>query len=475
MRGGYAASTRPNMEADRGCLGKERMRYCFGSFELDTLRRELTRDGRPMRLAGRGFDLLACLVERRGETISSEEIVGKVWPDRRMDPSQLRFHIAPLRKALGQSSECRFIAALSGKGYSFIAEVNPKYPDGSEGFHAPSETQARIKALDPDSEREISFWRETELAGRKDEIAAFGRTLLSDRFLTIVGAGGVGKTSLALAIADDLRERFSRGVLVVNVAAIHGLGMISTAMASLQAQRSEGGALLILDGCEQDTIFAAETARRLLASFKDLFVIATSRAPLMTAGERQRRLGMLAVPPAGSSWPRILSYPSVEVLLMRGHLDAGSLSESERIMVADASRRLDGLPLAIEIAAVHCRRGGVEALRNIPEDGIFDLEARHARPDRHRTLRANVDWSYRMLSDEEKDVLRRLSVFAGPFEMDAAFAACARTASERSAFPDRFLSLILKSVMLVDIEGDAKIYRLGNDIRRLSIARSNVP
>lgn len=445
------------------------MRYRFGSFELDTLHRKLMRDSKSVHLASHGFDLLAFLVERRGEILSSKEIVGKVWPDTGMDPSELRFHIAPLRKALGQSSECKFIVTLSGRGYSFTAEVQQKYLDGGEEFGVPSKRQARINTFDADSEREISLWREMELVGRDEEIAAVGRTLLSSRFVTIVGAGGVGKTALALAIADGLRERFSGGVLMVNVAAIHGRGTVSAAVAALQAQHSKGDVLVILDGCEQDTPLAAETARILLASFNDVFVIATSRASLMTVGGRQRRLGMLAVPPAGSTWPQILSYPSVQMLLRRSHLDVESLSASEQSMVAESSGRLDGLPLAIEIAASRCRQGGIEALRDILGEGVFDLEAFPARPGRHRTLRANVDWSYRMLSVEEKEVLRRLSVLAGPFEIDVALAECARTATERAAFPNLFLSLILKSMVLIDIESQAKIYRLGNDVRGLSI------
>lgn len=430
----------------------------FDDYEIDIDQRRLTERGQPLRLGGRAFDILSTLVSRAGEVISKEELINLVWPTTTVDEGSLRVHLVSLRKTLGDRAK-HYIETIPGRGYVFAGHVHAL--TRSEGIREP-ETAGAIDLMSalPRIPR--------KLAGRDDFVASTLELLKTARLLTIVGPGGIGKTSVAVVCAHSLSG--SRRIVFVDLAAIADGEKLLPSLASqlglntfgedilpgILAELSKTPTLLLLDSCERIVDAAANTAEALLRASPTTQVLATSREALRASMERVRQLPPLEYPREGRASQDPLGYSGVELFVSLAALasDNIDLTEPDSLeLAADIVRRLDGIPLAIELAAARSFDMDLATLHRSVADPIAVLRrGRRTAPPRQHTLRATIDWSYSTLSDKERELLQRLSVFTGTFSPEAAMAV---TGSNEHAedFHAAFDGLFLKSLLVVTQQG----------------------
>ncbi|HEX2165183.1 MAG TPA: LuxR family transcriptional regulator, partial [Thermoanaerobaculia bacterium] len=330
----------------------------------------------------------------------------------------------------------------------------------------------------------------TRLVGREREVAEVRRLLAEERLVTLTGAGGIGKTRLALAVAADA-SGFADDVRWVDVAAVGepqlvpqhvaaacGVwdGAAASAVDLLVGALAPESLLLVLDNCEHLVEASALLVDRLLRSCPRLRVLATSREALGIAGEQAWLVPPLALPPEDETARAgdVLAAAAVELFVerARGARPGFLLADEDAPTVAQICRRLDGLPLALELAAARIK---VLAPRELARrlDDAFALLTGGARtaPPRHRTLRATLDWSYRLLDEAERSVLRRLSVFLGAFDLEGAEAVAAGEGVEREAVLDLVAALVDRSLLTVESVAGRARYRLLETVRRYATER----
>jgi predicted ATPase/DNA-binding winged helix-turn-helix (wHTH) protein len=447
------------------------IRLRFGPFELNVAERTLKKANQVIALGGRAYDILVALLENAGEVVGKAELIARAWPDVTVEEGSLRVHLSALRKAIGDGQfGNKYIANLQGHGYSFIAPVTRLAVGG-----ASSSASARLSNLPPALGR---------MVGRDDvvhEILAWLRT--EQRLITILGAGGIGKTTVALAAGHAALADFSNAAFFVDLSAVsdreHVIGTIASAVgldpqladpksALLDFLRSRRG-LIILDNCEHLIDQIAEIANYIFENAPGIHILATSRERLHVAYERVRRLCPLDCPPEqpGLTASEVLAYPAARLFVERVSVRRGdfSLGDDEAPMVAEICRKLDGIALAIEFAA---GRAAIFGVRNaVPRQGSFlDLLkfGRRTASPRHQTLKAMVDWSYDRLSEVERMVLRRVAIFIGDFTLEAAVAVVDEKMS-RSEIEGALENLVNKSLILVSPDHQGMHYRLFNTTR----------
>ena len=451
--------------------------FIFGPFQLIRAQRVLLHDGKPVRLGSRSLDLLFVLVQRAGEVVANDELLAQVWPNLHVEEGSLRVHIAALRRVLGDGrAGLRYITNVPGRGYSFVAPVSR---DGAQ----PSVPKASDEHVDTNAPTSL-----TSVIGRADIISTLTTQLQKRRFLTIVGPGGIGKTTVAVAIADALARAYADGVWFVALSALsdsrHVVGAVTSVLrhasfgsddlSSLVANLRDRQTLIVLDNCEQVVDGAADLAVRLLKAAPGVHIIATSREPLRADGEWVQRLPSLAVPPPATalSAAEALAFPAVQLFSERAlaSMDEFALENDDVATVIEICRRLDGIPLAIELAAV---RAAALGLRQVAEHlgdrfGLLTGGRRTAVP-RHQTLRAALDWSYDLLSETEAAILRRMAVFAGDFSLDAAMAVAGDFPA--TLVVDHIANLVAKSLIVADLSGEPAQYRLLDSTRLYAVEK----
>jgi predicted ATPase/DNA-binding CsgD family transcriptional regulator len=332
----------------------------------------------------------------------------------------------------------------------------------------------------------------TSFVGREREIAEARDLLAEQRLLTLTGPGGCGKTRLALKVAGDLAERFEDGVWLVELASLSDSNLVPQAIASTLEVREAPGrsqtevviehlkskkTLLVLDNCEHLIDACAALADALLRACQDLKVLATSREALDIAGEATWLLTSLSLPdsrrlPAVKELKR---YEAVRLFVERAAATSRfELTDENAPVVARLCRRLDGMPLAIELAAARVRVLSVEQISERLDDR-FRLLATNSRTTvpRHKALRATMDWSHDLLSENEQVLFRRLSVFAGGFTLEVAEQVCAGEGIERDDILDLLSRLVDRSLVVVEERGDAARYRLLETIRQYGQEKLN--
>jgi predicted ATPase/DNA-binding winged helix-turn-helix (wHTH) protein len=456
----------------------------FGPFRLDPAARRLTREGKAISLGSRALGLLLLLVERAGEVVGKEELLERAWGSVHVEEENLRVHIHALRKALGDSEAQRYVVNIPGRGYSFVAPVGP----GTAAL--PTAEALRPGPAAPPSGLRPPPQRRTAVLGREEQVAELAGALLRDRLISVVGPGGIGKTTTALAVAGALAERFPGAVAFVDLAPLREERMVQSAVATalnlpirsedetgnILAALQEGPVLLVLDNCEHVLDGVATLAEAIHERAPRACILATTREPLCIPAERVHRLPPLSCPPKGGDLTaaEVAAYPAAALFVERAAAGAAGfvLTDDNAPVVAEICRRLDGLALAIELAAGRIDSFGVKGLA-AGLDQRFQMLSRGRRTalPRQQTLRLALDWSYDLLTEEEKVVLRRLSLFAGSFTLDAAEAVVCGEDIPPDDFTDHLARLVLASLVSADTASGTVRYALLETTRVYALDR----
>ena len=442
--------------------------YAFGSFQLMPGQRLLLDNGRPLRLGSRALDILIVLLEAAGETVHHDQLMTRAWPAMIVDEASLRVHIAALRKTLGEGrAGNRFIASIPGRGYAFVAPVTR----GEGRSLGPSPAAGPVGAGNLPTPL-------ASIVGRSDAIASLAAQLTRRRLLTLVGPGGIGKTTVAVAIAESVSSSYPDGVWLVPLASLPAPSLVPSAVATavgvgasgtgpssaLAARLQDKQALIVLDNCEHVIEAAAEIAEMILRTASRVRVLATSREPLRAEGEWLHRLPPLEIPPerAGLTADEALSHSAARLFSERA-LECGSdfsLSDADVPALCEICRKLDGLPLAIELEVQVEVLGIQDLARALNHRFAILTRGRRTALARQQTLRATIDWSHDLLSETEKAVFRRLGIFRGDFTMDAARAVVGDGELSGAAVVDCVANLAAKSLVATDSGGDVTYHRL---------------
>lgn len=442
-----------------------------GKLKVNLERREITENGLPLRIGSRAFDVLELLIDASGSLVSKDEIISHVWPDTVVEENNLQVQIAVLRKALGQDRG--LIRTIPGRGYQLVG-LGPGSgePSGSamrDGLH-PIPAQA-------------------ELIGRETDVADIGALLGESPVLTLVGAGGIGKTSLAIRVAREYGHRFAGGVRYVELAPVGQPEAVVAAAAEACRVRFDDGAasavsmaeslaqqkcLVILDNAEHVVAAVAGLADALAPYYPAVTVLTTSREPLRIASESIYRVEPLDVASDDATLEYLQTCPSVQLFMRRAQALGRGVGTDERSMrlVGVICRRLDGIPLAIELAAARSAALGVAGVYAHLDDRLQLLAGgqRNALP-RHQTLRATFDWSYALLDTPSRKLFRRLGVFAARFTFEAACAVAMDDVMTMAAVITGIGELTAKSLLNVEFEDDIARYRLSESTRAYALEK----
>jgi predicted ATPase/DNA-binding winged helix-turn-helix (wHTH) protein len=448
----------------------------FGAFRLVPSRQLLLEGDRPLRIGTRAFHILTTLVENAGEIVSKEDLIARVWPNTYVEDGNLRVHIAAIRKILGDGREGnRYVANIPLRGYRFVAPIS---------ISRASEAAAAVEAT-----HNLPL-PVTRVVGRGDTIKAIVAQLPRERFITLVGAGGVGKTTVALAVAEELIASYQEGVRFIDLTPLSDPNLVPSALASvlgvsIPSDKSipalisflrDKKILLIFDNCEHVVEAAAAITSELLKGVESLHVLATSREPLRAEGEHVRRLSPLEFPRASATLTaaKALTFPAVQLFVERAvaSSDQFELSDENASVVAEICRRLDGIALAVELAAGRVDAFGVRDLAARLDDcfRLLTTGRRTALP-RHQTLRATMNWSYELLTQTERLVLRRLGVFPSGFTLSAARAVVASAELAAADVYDLVANLVAKSLVTADVSGPMARYRLLDTTRTFALEK----
>ncbi|HEY2538117.1 MAG TPA: winged helix-turn-helix domain-containing protein [Stellaceae bacterium] len=390
-------------------------------------RRELLVDGQPIKLRRRAFDVLMALIEARGEVVGKDALMARVWSAQVVEESNLHSQIWALRAAFGADRD--LIRTVSGRGYQFTGEIRVTSGSPNERAGAGMAARPSAAALPPTNlPQPVS-----ELIGRDAEVAEVVSLIGAHRLVTLTGAGGIGKTRLALAAARQILPHFTDGVWLAEFSPFSDPALVPAAVAIAVGLELGGGEasaqrvaqaladrrlLLVLDTCEHVIDAAAGMAEAVLRSGSAAQIIATSREPLRAEGEWAYPVPPLDVPAedaeAGDD-PR--QYGAVRLFIERVRAADLHFGPDRRgaAMIGAICRQLDGIPLAVELAAARAATLGIEALAARLGDRFRLLTGgRRTAVPRHQTLRATLDWSYELLSEPERVVLRRLGSSPAP-------------------------------------------------------------
>src|SRR6266851_5027471 len=452
----------------------------FGPFRLLAEQRLLLDGDQPVRLGSRAFDILTGLVERAGEVVRKDELMARAWPQTFVEDANLKIQVSALRRTLGDGQGGRrYIATIPGRGYNFVAPVS--HEEAAPASPRPTMAPAGMHNL-PHAV--------TRMIGREEAVATLVSRLSRERLLTIVGPGGIGKTTVALAVAERMIADYEHGIWLIDLAPLNDPRLVPSAVATvlglevrtdnplpgLVAALTDKRMLLLLDNCEHVIDAAASLAAAVLTGVPRVNILATSREPLGVAGEREHRLGPLGSPPtlSGLTAAEAAAFPAVQLFVERvtAIVEDFALTDANAQPVVEICQRLDGLPLAIEFAAPRVEVLGVEGLatglgRSLP---LLTARRRTSMP-RHRTMRAVVDLSYGLLSEDEQRFFRALGIFAGGFTVEAAAAGAVDPADTPCEAIDRLADLVAKSLVVADVSGAKPRFRLLDTTRAYAIEK----
>ena len=455
--------------------------FSFGAYQLFPRRRLLLKAGKPVQVGTRALEILILLAERRGDVVSKEELIAYAWPGMTVEDGGLRVHIAGLRKALGDGiGDTCYIKTVLGRGYWLVAPVSRQESTG-ESSSGITERPDRAPRLPLQLDRMI---------GRTDAVRKISELLEAKQFVTVVGPGGVGKTTTAISVGHAQLASFEGAVYLLDLGQITEPHLLPGALASVLGLSLQSGdpmpalleflrgrrALLIFDSCEHLIESVATLAERIFLGAPQVSILATSREILRVDGEHAYRLSGLECPPEedDQSSERVVSFAAPRLFINRVAANGYELelTDADAAVVARICRRLDGLALAIDVAATHVQTFGLSQIASYLETGswLFWRGRRTALP-RHRTIAATIDWSFDLLSEAEQAALQGLSVFKGFFTLDAA------REIARHGLPDPSLDLhvidklVAKSLISVEAGDGLARYRLLNSTRAYALEK----
>jgi predicted ATPase/DNA-binding winged helix-turn-helix (wHTH) protein len=453
------------------------IRLRFGPFELNVAERSLKKANQVVPLGGRAYDILIALLENAGEVVGKAELIARAWPDVTVEEGSLRVHLSALRKALGDGQfGNKYIASTQGHGYRFIAPVARLPPDRDK-----DNASAGLPNLPPALGR---------MVGRDDVVLEIQARLQTERLITILGAGGMGKTTVALSVGHSALAHFSGAVFFVDLSTVRDKEQVIGAIASAVGHNSPlvdskeallnflrpRRVLILLDSCEHLIERAAEIADYIFRNTPDIYILATSREALRVPGERVLCLCPLDCPPEqpGLTASEVLAYPAARLFAERVSVRRGdfSLGDDEAPMIAEICRKLDGIALAIELAA---GRAAIFGLRNtVARLGsrldLLKFGRRTANP-RHQTLIATLDWSHDHLSEIERVLLRRVAIFVGHFTLEAALAVAEEVGIGEPEISGALGNLVNKSLIGISTSSRGPFYRLLDTTRAYALEK----
>jgi predicted ATPase/DNA-binding winged helix-turn-helix (wHTH) protein len=445
--------------------------YASEACEIDLGRRELRILGSPVPVGGRAFEIIEVLARSAGELITKDELIDRIWPGAIVTDNTLQVHAVAIRKALGPYRN--LLKTESGRGYRLLG-------DWTVRRHGAVRPPVGVQRMRVSGESPVTNFPATvtRLIGRSAAVTRLRDFLSAYRLVTLTGPGGIGKSTLALKVARGIVGEFADGGWLVELASLSdptlvpsavagalrlGLGPNSVTSEAVARALGHKRVLLVLDNCEHLIDAVATLADTFLAYCPRTTIVATSREILRIQGEHVWRVPPLEVPAIGQiDAAGILSHGAVELFLMRARELGADFASDPRSppMIATICRHLDGIPLAIEFAAARAATLGVEQVAIGLQDRFALLTSgRRTALPRHRTLRATLDWSYRLLSAAERDLLRRLAIFAGSFSLDAARAVAAEGTSEVE-IADAIADLVGKSLLVRAAEPMTAEFRL---------------
>jgi predicted ATPase/DNA-binding winged helix-turn-helix (wHTH) protein len=433
----------------------------FGTCELRPATRELLVDGATVRVGERGFELLLALVEARGAVVSRDALFERAWRGLVVGDENLKVQVMALRKLIGAQA----IVTVPGRGYRLAPPVQVLASPGAS----------------PEVGAATLFGRDADLRRVHDELA-------TTRLVTLAGPGGIGKTRLAQAAAAS-SGRFPDGSVVVELAPLvdeshlvnalcRALGLApGSTQAALHSVLRPLQLLLVLDNAEHLRDGVAALAAQLLAAAPTLRLLVTSREPLRLDDESVLRLDGLDLPPS-DAWEAVRASPAVSLLCarVRSHDARFELEPEQAGTAAALCRRLDGIPLALELAAARVPLLGLAGvLERLAAPLSLLTRGTHGAPERQQTLRGALAWSHGLLDEADKRVLRRLAVFTGGFRLQSAqqLLADAQDAAAPSEWQviDQVHSLVDKSLLDVQASGDERRLRMAEVTRAFALER----
>jgi predicted ATPase/DNA-binding winged helix-turn-helix (wHTH) protein len=433
----------------------------FGRFRVLPRRREFLIEGRPVELGGRAFDVLMALIEASGAVVGKDALMHRVWPDRIVEENNLQAQISALRRAFG--AERDLIRTIAGRGYQFTGEIRTVSASANATAVMPQPT--------PGPSRPLTNLPEpvSELIGRDDELDEILDLSASHRLVTLAGAGGIGKTRLGLAVARRLLPQFADGIWLAEFSPLTGPGLVAATIAGAVGLELRGGEvstqriahalagrrmLLVMDTCEHVIAAGAAMAEAVLRAGSAVHIIATSREPLRVEGEWVYPVPPLAVPAENAAdQDDPMHYGAVRLFV-------------ERARAAEPHFAPDSRGATMIAAAL-----GIGELAARLDDRFQVLTGgRRTALPRHQTLRATLDWSYELLAEPERVILRRLGIFAGAFGLEGAAAVAMISEISPSEVVDGLFNLVSKSLVSTE-EGTVVRYRLLDTMRAYGLQK----
>src|SRR3990167_6943295 len=451
----------------------------FGSFCYYVQRRLLLDAGRPLRVGSKALDILHLLVTNAGTVVSKAAIIAHVWPSTVVEEINLRVHIAALRRTLGDGREGqRYIVNIPQRGYSFVADVQSREAEVAD-------LPRRAAGPGPTLPARLS-----RIEGRDPIVALLVRQLPARRLMTLVAAGGMGKTAVAVRAAEVLAGCYEDGVVFIDLAALADPALVAARVAGalglsvpardlvtcigdyLRPRRM----LLLLDNCEHLIDVCATLVEHLLKAAPRLSILATSREPLLAEGECVQRLMPLTLPAESAhlSASDALAYSALQLFVSRVayHQESFRLRDRDVPLVVGICRRLDGSPLATELAAARVDAFGLEGLRAQLEGAfLLSMQGQRTALARQQSLRASLDWSYALLTPIEQFVLQRFALFKVAVTLDQAIGAIACKAVGSAGIFDAVIQLVAKSLLLAEMGDEVVHYRLLNCTRAYALEK----
>jgi len=436
--------------------------YASGDCEIDLARRELRVHRSPVPIGGRAFEFMEVLVRSAGELVTKDELMNRLWPGAVVMENTLQVHAGAVRRALG--SYRSLLKTESRRGYRLLGEWTVR----DRGATTPPVGLRHVRVADELAGTNFPAVI-TPLVGRSAALQTLQALISAYRVVTLTGPGGIGKTALALEVARRVRGGFADGGWLVEFASLSDPALVPSAVASVLGLRLESSAitpeavgraiaekhlLLVLDNCEHVIDAAATLTETLIRLCPRATILATSREVFQITGEYVYRVPPLEVPALGREEPdHILGQSAVELFVARiNALNPDFSPHAANLPTIGAiCRHLDGIPLAIEFAAGRAATLGPDQVAAGLRDRITLLTSgRRAAIPRQRTLRATLDWSYDLLPEPERRLLRHLAIFSGGFTLPAVAAVveCADGIEARVA--DGIASLVYKSLVATD-------------------------